>query len=213
MSTARRKRRLIDAGGVAAMAALSVAAYLLVVEPSWRAQQRLDAERSESARAESQAEKAAADLADANRQLAQLERELDTMAVELRAPGSINRQIDRLTGLADRSGVKLTRIYPESAWGNQWFTAVPITMTGTGTFASAAEFVHRVLIECADVSVRGLKLTAQPSGVERGGTTSTTPRTAKSEKADAQPQAPAAMEVEFVWYAAPEGTAGVDTTK
>lgn len=200
MSPLRRKRRMVDLSGGAAILALTAAAYLSVVEPSVRAQRRLEAERRASAEAQARADEAAKELADTQRQLILLERELDTLAVDLRTPAQINRQIDRLTGIAESAGVRLTRIAPQASWANQWFTAVPISMSGRGTFASAAAFLESVRRECPDVSVRGLKIagqTGQPA-------------------ADNAPKGAAAstsIDIEFVWYAEPEGTAGVPTTR
>lgn len=196
---------MIDAVGGGALLLLTGAAYLFVAEPAMEAQRRLEAERKASAESESRADQAAKDLSDAERQLAQLERELNTVAVELRTPAQINRQIDRLTMIAESSGVRLSRITPQSGWGNQWYTAVPISMSGSGTFTSAADFLRRVRTECADVSVRGLKIVGRTDAIAAAAsaTDNTAPGTPTT----------TSLEIEFVWYAAPEGTAAVPTTK
>lgn len=213
MSATRNKRRTIDAAGLAALALLTGAAYLAVVEPALDAQRRLELEKSESVKAEQKADQAASELADAQRQLVTLERELDTMAVELRSRSAINKQIDRLTGIASDSGVKLTRIAPGEQWGNQWFTAVPIAMSGTGTFAAGGAFLERVRGDCPDVSVRGLKLAGQPLTAVRAPAETPRAENAKTENPNQDDAPVTTIEIEFVWYAAPEGTTAAVTTK
>lgn len=203
-------RRTIDAIGVVAALAVSAGGYMLVVQPAMQETLR----RSELARKAEEVRKAADDAAvglrDAQKRLAQVEDQLGGVDVKLVAPTRINQQMDALTMLAQEHRLRITQLSPDRPERNRWFTGVPIRMSGEGTFPACVAFVEAVSARHNDVAVRGLRLAALSSGPGPAQSDAPTPENADGNTPKAPPQTPATFDVEFVWYAAPDGLAGVD---
>lgn len=202
----------VDALALVAMAAMSIAGYLVVVQPVLQEAERRDQARAQTDDAVRKASAATSHLEDSRKRLSRIETELDSVAVQLLPPGRINQQIDRLTGLAERHALRLSQMGPEKSARSKWFTAVPIRMNGAGSYLSFRAFLGAVSDEFPDVSVKGLRLNA-PADVAQRAAQSPAPGDASDRGTENNANAAVAdatFEIEFVWYAAPEGSAAVD---
>lgn len=207
MSTGGGPNMMINVAGVAALAAITTVGYLVVVAPALQATQREQAVLKESSSASQRAQDEALKLLDSQRRRSQLERELERTTVQLILPSRVNEQIDRMTHLTAEHDLRLVRMSPGVAKRGQWYTAIPINMSGDGSFPSCAAFIESVRREFADVSIRGLKLTSK---LDIASIAADKPA-AETEQKPAESGTPTAFEFEFVWYAAADGSADAES--
>ncbi len=199
----------VDVLGFAVAALMSVAGYLVVVQPVRQEAERRDQARAQTEEAVRKATTAAGHLEESRKRLSRIETELESVAVQLLPSTRINQQIDRLTGLAERHALKLSQMGPEKSERSKWFTAVPIRMDGAGSYLSFRSFLSAVSNEFPDVTVKGLRLNSPADIAQRA--TRQPPNTGTgAENNAANAVADATFEIEFVWYAAPEGSAAAD---
>lgn len=203
----------VDALAFAALALMSAAGYLVVVQPVLQEAERRDQARAQTDEAVRKASAAAGNLEESRKRLSRIETELDSVAVQLLPSGRINQQIDRLTGLAERHALRLSQMGPERSARSKWFTAVPIRMNGAGSYLSFRAFLGAVSDEFPDVTVKGLRLNAPADVAQRARQNSDDAGSgadASAENNASNAASDATFEIEFVWYAAPEGSAAVD---
>lgn len=220
MSAFGKTTMFIHAAGIAGVIALSIVGYVAALRPALRATERREEAHQSASQAAKQAATAEAELTDARRKMIQIETDLKSVEVQLIPSGRVNQQIDRLATLAESHQIKLDQLSPGKTTSSRWFSAVPIRMSGTGSFVSCVKFIESVGQRFPDVAVQGLKIDSRWAPGQTAGSSS--PKTTgggggASENAAVRSAAgtptPAAFQVEFVWYAAPEASAGAEDTK
>ena len=167
--------------GLGVCAALTVAAYLVIVNPIIK---------SESERAVAQAQideqrERAGSLDAANSQLrAQLDRarrEVAASHVQLQSSEFLNSRLALIVELASTSGIEIYQTRPGRMVDTPRYQAVPVSLSGVGSFTDCAAFLHRLHETLADTGVVAFELTGKPE----------------------TPNASASFRFDLVWYAAP----------
>lgn len=72
----------------------------------------------------------------------------------------MNRRVASLNEAASRGTLRLEELKPGTPVPGAKHTSVPIVLSGTGTYAAAAAFLHRLRTEFPDVGVSGFELRA-----------------------------------------------------
>ncbi|MBL9031533.1 MAG: hypothetical protein JNM80_07470 [Phycisphaerae bacterium] len=92
----------------------------------------------------------------------------------------MNRRVASLNEAASRGSLRLDELKPGSPTPGVRHSSVPIVLSGSGTYAAAAAFLHQLRTEFPDVGVSGFEL-----------------------RADAADARSARFVFNLVWYAAP----------
>lgn len=195
----------VDIAGVVLFAGLTAGAYALIARPMQLTKDRQQQAEREAASAVERAKGAKTGLEASEKRLADIERELSLVKVQLEAPSQINRQIDDLTTLAERHGLHIVQMGPGDAARTAWYTSVPIRMSGQGAFPSVVRFLETVEDSFAEVAVEGLSLVSSRNLTDEFSAEASGPSTAENSAS------PARFQIEFVWYAAPEATTRAPT--
>lgn len=179
----------IDACGLFLVLALAGGAYYAGVAPVIHARSEIE---SSTLALEDQARNAAGQEAlilGEQKKLAEVERQLAGIRIELFPPADINKRLKRITELCVGHGLAVQQLDPgqsKPAGDLGKFTIVPIRIVGTGSFNGLCGFLHALLEhEYPDVEVRSLNATAPPEG-----------------------QSECAFVLDLRWYAAPAADAG-----
>lgn len=177
-----------DLTGAAVCAALTVMAYVAVVDPLVQAQASQRVERTElSVRQERLTKQAAAvsllaqDLANMKKAAAGLP-EFTTVP-----PQQSNQRLADLTHLASEWGLTVDELRTAEPIPGDRFQIVPIHLSGSGTFQHCTSFLHRLRATFPDTAVSNLKIAKQPG----------------------MPPEHTMFRFQLAWYAAPAARASV----
>lgn len=185
MSGSPLKRQHVHAAGAAALVALTLATFVLVVRP-WNRQRSSLAALRQDLEAE---QTRVADL-ESKRSLMQLRlshsrNELSSIDLQLQSADVLNAQVAALTKLLESCGLVIQKTDIGSVREETWYRVVPITLTGTGRYRTCALFMQRLRETMPDVGIKSFQLSSNPrSG---GGV--------------------AEFQLDLAWYAAPARTA------
>jgi Tfp pilus assembly protein PilO len=178
--THRRSWRA-NAIGLGCCAALTVAAYLITVSPILRS----EAERAGmQAHIDEQAERVMSLDEARDRLRKQLEAARAQVAashVQLQSSEFLNSRLALIVELASSSGIEIYQSRPGKMIDTPRYQAVPISLSGVGSFTDCAAFLHRLHETLGDTGVVAFELTGKPEA----------------------PNTPASFRFELVWYAAP----------
>lgn len=179
-STHQRARRT-DAVGLGFCAALTVAAYLVIVNPMIRSE-------SERAAAQAHVDELRERVVSLDGSRRQLRTQLDSARqqvaashVQLQSSEFLNSRLALIVELASTSGIEIYQSRPGRMVDTPRYQAVPISLAGVGSFTDCAAFLHRLHDTLADTGVVAFELTGKPE----------------------TPNAMASFRFELVWYAAP----------
>jgi Tfp pilus assembly protein PilO len=177
----RLGRWQIDAIGLAVCVLLTLLVYLGAIRPIRQRYGAVQARRAELDAKSQQARKLA-------QQHAAIERRLKAVADQLaRGPlqpvpsTRVNQRIAQVTDLACRCGLKVDEVRPGKTQSLPHFDAVPIRLSGMGSYANCVQLLHLLRRSFPDKVVTHLELSGSPAGRERQ----------------------ARLRVDLVWYAAP----------
>ncbi|MFN0132182.1 MAG: hypothetical protein ACKVW3_06580 [Phycisphaerales bacterium] len=159
MSVSRGPMWRIDVVGVVACVGVSGAWYALGVRPLASAQAARTGVVDEIQARQERAEKVArtARTVGAQAEAAQKPGGGQTMLLPVE---QMNRRVAELNEAAASGSLRLDALKPGAPWTGARHTSVPIVLSGSGSYAAAAAFLHRLRTEFADVGVTGFDLRA-----------------------------------------------------
>ena len=152
----------VDAGGLAALAGVSVALWVLGVGPVLaREAARIERERQVREAAESVSR-----LNESHRSMTgQLEvtrRKIDESDVKLQPTHHLNALIAELTELAAATGLTVEQVQPGAVIEGTHYRTIPIELSGRGGYVDCARFLSLLHGEYRDTSVHALRLSGEP---------------------------------------------------
>ena len=154
------------AAGVALCAIISAVAVLAGYRPAVLAVEAARRDDLEMRRVHAEI----TDLESTKRALSRLrvstEAEMASLAVDLAPAADVNERLATLAALAERLSIVIDELQPGRSESAELLQIVPFTMTGTATFSSCADFVHRLQDETLDMTVRAFSLDAAATGGE-----------------------------------------------
>ncbi len=167
--------------GGAVIAAISVAAFLLVVQPAVRMlteRTAMTRERDEQLRLAAQLDQEGTTL---QTERVQLEQQLAESEIQLQSPKYLNARIAHIIEHAARGEVDIHETRPGAIQDHRRFQTVPILLAGRGSYSDCASFLHRLHESLPDTGVVEFELNGHP----------------------ANRRAPASFRFNLVWYAGP----------
>ncbi len=172
--------------GAAVIAAISVAAFLVVVQPALR----MRIERTAMARERDEQGRLAEEL-DQTRtrlqgELEHLDQQLAASEIQLQSSRYLNARIAHIIEHAARGNVDIYETRPGTVQDHRRYQTVPISLAGRGSYSDCAAFLHRLHESLPDTGVVEFELTGHP----------------------ADRRSPASFRFNLVWYAEP-ASAGV----
>lgn len=171
----------IDAVGMCACLSLTIAAYMLIVQPLFR-----DAKQREALQLDIDAKQdTAAMLANTIRlmqqDLATVHVAIEQNPVQLLTVQHSNQRLADLTHLAAENQLDVHELRMEPTTSAKRFEIIPIHVAGAGTFQTCTAFLHRLRSTFPDTGVTAVLLTDN----------------------SANPNAPIGFVLELSWHAAP----------
>ncbi len=97
----------------------------------------------------------------------------------------LNERLEALSGLVEAAGMQVDRLAPGDVVVTGPFPAVPLQLAGHGPYQACQKLVESLHTAFADTAITGLRVKATPEN----------------------PDAPATLEVELLWYTAADDTA------
>jgi Tfp pilus assembly protein PilO len=175
----------VHAVGAAVIGAISIVAFLVVVQPVLR----MRTQRVEMVRELDEQQRMADDL-DQKRQrledaMGHIRRQLATSRIQLQSSKYLNARIAHIIDQADKGELDVHETRPGTVRDHPRYQTVPILLAGRGSYSDCAAFLHRLRESLPDTGVVEFELTGRP----------------------AAPLAPASFRFNLVWYAGP-ATAG-----
>ena len=149
----------VYACGAVVCALISTGAYLAGVRP---ALQRHEEQNSRQAELLAARHKAANLLGTRNAtlgQVAAVEADLKSLPMRLEPASSVNQRLAALTSLTKECKLQIDETRAGAAAEGPDYQAVPIQISGSGTYSSVARFLHRVRKAFPDTAVRSFETT------------------------------------------------------
>lgn len=130
--------------GLMGLTLIVAGAYFLVLSPLETSVESLRTKNASLQKELVEARVAAADLARARREAAELERQIDTMKERLPGDKEIPPLFRSLTDAAFQSGLSVSLFQPREGKIHDYYVELPITMTAEGGYHQLGEFFERV---------------------------------------------------------------------
>jgi Tfp pilus assembly protein PilO len=178
----------IDLAGAAIALAIGAIAYWAAIVPANNSRQALLEQRKSLQDSEKAIQETKAATANLRDQFSQLRAAIAANPVKLGASSGVNSEISHLTELATGLGLKVAEVQPGEATYCRQYGAVPIHITGSGSFGAWTGFTHRLSTDCPDVWVDAFVLNGKPE----------------------TPGAWADFAVDLVWFVQPQGQVASD---
>jgi hypothetical protein len=153
----------------ATFAALAAAGYAGGLSPAIARAARVEADRAELVERRQRAAELAAAAAAARADLAATRDALAGLPLRLEPATLVNARLARLTDMASEAHLQVVEIRPGATVEGRDFDAVPIAISGTGSYPACAVYLHRLHAQFPDTHVRAFRATQ----TEGAGTTFT----------------------------------------
>jgi len=171
----------IDGVGLGTCAALTLVLYLGAFWPLMRNHAECVAQQSLLAREREQTAQLDAEAAALRTRLETARQTLARSPLRLQPASNVNRQLTRLSALAEEAGLEVVDIRPDNDQPGAHYDIVPIVLAGRGTYPACTAFLSRLRKTLPDTGASALELRA--NWVEQG--------------------APPRFRFDLQWYAAP----------
>jgi hypothetical protein len=203
----------LDAAGVAFLAAVTLGAYLLQIQPAIRHHEHARLQAIELASARAKARELERTVQLTRDQLAAAQRAASQASLALQPPSAMNQRLAQLTELAGANRLAIDALesgalahaggIPATA-GGQRHALVPIRVSGRGDYRSFQIFLHRLRQNMPDLAVVSFDLTATGLRAEAGpdGSTSDAPG------ADRNFNTSASYVMDLLWFTQPPAQSG-----
>ena len=154
--------RRIDTAGAIACAALTLFGYFAIVRPFASERATLVAVRGQVATAERKKRTLKTTQRGIKTDLATVRRELEASPVKLEPVSRLNHRLALIEQAAEESGLLIHETRSSEVVSGDRFDAVPIEVSGAGSFPECARFLHRLQQELPEVEVIGFALSVNP---------------------------------------------------
>lgn len=178
----------IDLGGLAVIALITAAAYIVTLKPILDAEaERIAREKHIDAQTTKETQLTST-LTVMRNQLLKMREAIDDSAIQLQSVSHLNRRLAAVTELAAEAGLQVNEIQPGGVVHGEQYETVPIQLAGSGDYPRCAEFINLLHQRHPDTGVAAFELRGDPKS----------------------PNTPASFTLSLVWYAAPTVTSSVD---
>ncbi len=164
----------IDAGGIAACAALTLGAFAAGVRPVLQAKAQQIRMFTELRQTKTEADQMSDMALEAERRHAEVLREQQQTDFALRGPRHRLERLQALSDLAANTGLVVLQVDPAEPSSLGQHMAYPLRISGRGSFAGVTAFLERLHTEFRDVRVvrcrlmRSREADAENTGAETG---------------------------------------------
>jgi Tfp pilus assembly protein PilO len=172
------KLRHIDAALLAVCALAALPLCLPTVNPLLRPMGYLADQRNQLNVLRDNTASLAQGLANQQRQLKRLHKNLEKHKIQLQSAGNLNRRIAKLTSLAAGSGLEVDEILPGRPSRGGKHETVPVRLLASGSYPTCVAFLSKLKRTFPDTSVGSFELSGTP----------------------ANPKAPAHFRLHLYWY-------------
>ena len=153
----------IDAAAVALCVLVTVAVYLMMVQPLAERNAAYAEQQQELEQARQEESVLAQRLSGQRLDLAGVNAALLETPLQLSDSSTMNKRLSDLTELAHSSRLKIDQIQPGKAQQGGRYDVVPIRLVGQGTYPSAAAFLNKMHQRFKDTGLASLELSADPT--------------------------------------------------
>jgi len=172
----------IDAAGAAACLAVTALVYFAGIRPTLSKRAHAAGNRARLRHQRLKCTETSGLATDLQSQLLDTQKALANNAIRLQPASRVNQRVAGIADLATKSKLNIddVRLGPSSSTSR--YTAVPITLAGTGTYRTCIAFLHALNKTYPDTCVSTSEISSDPG----------------------DPASMATFKFELLWYAAPE---------
>jgi hypothetical protein len=171
-----------DAVGLAALAALTAAAYFLGAAPLLERHASFAEQQTELVDTRRKTIEAATDLTALQEDSSRVQQRFAACPLRLQSADAINRRLALITDLAAESGAVLDDLQPGKLASGSQYGSLAIKVAGTGSYATFAALLRRLRERCPDAGINAFEVWTAPKPDQ---------------------EAPAKFTFELVWYTEP----------
>ena len=161
--SSRWKPWQVDAGALAAIAALAALVYWIEVSASLNRYDAVIATLGEFDSRQVKKRDIENSIIIVRRQAEAATKSLAEAGFTLDSAGRVNERLARIMELAASAGLQVEAIEPSGAAASGHLAAVPIRLRAKGGYASVAKFIHQVRDRLPDCVITSMELAAAPS--------------------------------------------------
>lgn len=172
----------IDAGGAAFFLAVTALVYFAGIRPSLSKRAHAAGNRARLRDQRLECTETSDLAAELQSQLLDTQKALATNAIRLQPASRVNQRVAGIADLATKTKLKIDDVRLGSGSRASRYTAVPITLAGTGTYHTCITFLHALNKTYPDTCVSTSDISSDPG----------------------DPTGVATFKFELLWYAAPE---------
>jgi len=152
----------VDAVGAAIAVAATLALIFGVIGPVRAHNRQIAAHFQTAARERQRMAVVVTETRSVAKDVSNMRAQIAASSLHILAPDALNQRLADLTGLSGACGLAVADLKPGSRAQAARFTAIPVRMTGRGTYRSCAAFIHLLHERLPDISVCSFKLTGTP---------------------------------------------------
>lgn len=171
----------VDAAGVCVLAMIGVAGYMLLAEPLLARRAQAQSQAVELSTKREQLARTRAARQDAEARLAEVRAAVDKQSVRLEPRSAVNKRLDALTRLAEEAGIGVERLAPGATADGPRHGTMTLKLTGKASYRACEAFVASLHRAFNDTAITTLRMAAAPG-----------------------PDEPVTLEVELLWFTAPD---------
>jgi Tfp pilus assembly protein PilO len=159
----------IDAAGVGACLAITILGVLVVVQPAVRVRMDQASLREELLTLREQVAELEGARTRMKEELGRLDDRLAANRLQLQGPEHLNTRMARIIESAASSGIVIDETRSGQAGRAELYQAVPVELSGTGSYPGCTAFLHGLHDQLPDTGVVSFELTGNPGrAAERG---------------------------------------------
>lgn len=159
----------IDAAGIGVCLAITILGFLVVVRPAIRVRMDQASLRDELQTLQQQFARLDEARTRMNDGLGRLDDRLAANRLQLQGPEYLNTRMARIIESAATSGIVIDETRSESAGRAELYQAVPVELSGTGSYPGCTTFLHGLHEQLPDTGIVSFELTGHPGrAAERG---------------------------------------------
>lgn len=174
----------LDAGGVLVCALLTVVIYITMVRPTYQEQSKARKQGQTLTNKQREAEQSDETMGKLRAHNLLLNEVMAEGSLQLESGQQVNHRLARLTQRATRSGLQVDEIVPGKPEPGTIHATIPIRLSGSGSYRTCADFLHRLHNLFSDTAVASFDMSANS-------------RNAQSQ---------AEFTFDLVWFTVPDGS-------
>lgn len=178
---ARLRAWQVDAAGAASMAAILFMFYVLMVSPALKRRAMAEMQTDQLATQRDTLARVRAARQDADVKLALVQESVAHQRVQLEPRAQVNQRLARLTVLADDCGVEVERLSPGATADGSRHGTMTLRFSGRAPYQACESFIAGLHQRFNDTALTMLRLASSPES-----------------------EGPVTMEIELLWFTAPD---------